>query len=329
MFIPVVGPAIGAKIGLAGAIGGVAAKVGLGAATAAKVGSIASGALVGGALNKAAGGSFTQGAISGGIGGAAGLGVPKTTSMAARVGEGLTDMRGLVGTASGVASAAPATLGSRIMGAITSVGGNIAQGFTNPDMWGRAAQYLAAAAFGKATAKPDPALQAYIRELQRVSADNRTIQQAAFGVGNELVAQARGINPVAEGQIAANEAQLRVLSAGQQAVRNVPASREAMRAVGTHQYYTDAARAGASAFNVGLRAGREEKRAGLQGAYSGVPILQAQGGTGAQLSMQQTQNEGNRTGGILEAFKYITTGQEKPSTQPEDMEKQSETSSGT
>jgi hypothetical protein len=206
------------------------------------------------------------------------------------------------------------------MGAISSVGGQISQGLTNPDMWGRAAQYLASAAIGQATAKPDPALQAYINELQRVSADNRTIQQAAFGVGNELVAQARGINPIAEGQITANEAQLRVLGAGQQAVRNMPASREAMRAVGTQQYYTDAARAGASAFNVGFRGARADQRAGLQGAYSGVPILQAQGGTGAQLSMQQAQNEGNRQAGLLESFKYITTGQQPTGQQTQGQE---------
>jgi hypothetical protein len=308
MFIPVIGPAIGAKIGLTGALAGLGAKVGLGAA-AAKVGAVASSALVGGALNKAAGGSFAQGAFAGGLGGLT-AGAPKP--MAARVGEGLTDMRGLVDAASGVAksAAAPATLGSRIMGAISSVGGQISQGLTNPDMWGRAAQYLGAAALGKATAKPDPALQAYINELQRVSADNRTIQQAAFGVGNELVAQARGINPIAEGQIAANEAQLRVLGAGQQAVRNVDPSKEALRAVGTQQYYTDAARAGASAFNVGFRGARADRQAGLQGAYSGTPILQAQGGSAAQLSMQQAQNEGTRQAGLLESLKYITTGQQ-------------------
>lgn len=294
MFIPVIGPAIGAKIGLTGALAGLGAKVGLGAA-AAKVGAAASGALVGGALNKAAGGSFAQGAIGGAVGGFAGLG-------------------------GGAAGGAPATLGSRIMGAISSVGGQISQGLTNPDMWGRAAQYLGAAALGKATAKPDPALQAYINELQRVSADNRTIQQAAFGVGNELVAQARGINPIAEGQIAANEAQLRVLGAGQQAVRNIPASREAMRAVGTQRYYTDAARAGASAFNVGFRGARADKQAGLQGAYSGTPILQAQGGTGAQLSMQQAQNEGSRQAGLLESIKYITTGQQPTGQQTQGQE---------
>lgn len=309
MFIPVIGPVIGAKLGLAGAIAGIAGKVGMGAALAAKVGTVASSALVGGALNKVAGGSFAQGALAGGVGG---LTAGGATSAAAKVGEGFTDMRGLVDAASGVAksAAAPATLGGKIMGAIRSVGGQLSQGLQDPNMWGRAAQYLGAAALGKATAKPDPALQAYINELQRVSANNSTIQQAAFGVGNELVSEARGISPVGEGQIAANEAQLRVTAAGKEAVRQIDPSKEALRAVGTAEYYTDAARAGASAFNAGLRGAREDKRAGLAGAYSGVPILQAQGGTGAQLSMQQTQNEGNRQAGLLESLKYITTGQQ-------------------
>ena len=99
-----------------------------------------------------------------------------------------------------------------------------------------------------------------------------------------------------------------------------------MRAVGTQQFYTDAARAGASAFNIGFRGGRADQRAGLQSAYSGVPILQAQGANAAQLGLQRDRDEGTRTGNILGGLKYITTGQEPAGQQTQGQEPASGTS---
>jgi hypothetical protein len=316
MFIPVIGPAIGAKIGLTGALAGLGAKVGMGAAMAAKVGAAASGALVGGALNKAAGGSFAQGAIGGAVGGFAGLGGGAAGGAAGGATAGAK-------VAGDVASAGNATnLGNGIMGAMRSVGGQISQGLQDPNMWGRAAQYLAAGGIAKATAQKDPALARYMAELERVSKDNREIQRAAFGVGNELVAQARGINPIAEGQIAANQAGLQVTAAGQEAVRNIDPSRQALRAVGTQQYYTDAAREKASAFNVGFRGARADQRAGLQGAYSGTPLLDAQGAGAAQLSMQGTRDESTRAGGINDSLTYIFSGQQPAGQQTQGQQPQ-------
>lgn len=291
MFIPVVGPAISTKLGLSGALGG---------ALGATAGKVAGSALVGGALNKAAGGSFALGAIGGGIGGLTAAGTAAGTAASG----------GAKGAMQAAKMASAASGGNTIIGAIQAAGGQIAQGLRDPGMWGRAAQYLAAAAIGQATAKPDPALQAYINELQRVSASNQQIQQTVFSVGNELAAEARSISPTMEGLRAGTEARIQTLAAGEQALREAPVRNVGLQADLRRQYYTDAARAGASAFTMGALAGRQEKRAGLQGAYSGVPILQAQGAGAAQLSMQQAQNEGSRQSGLLESFKYITTGQQ-------------------
>jgi hypothetical protein len=311
VLVPFAAPAIVAGIAGSSAVSGIAGGA-VSAALKGTVGKTVASAVVGGALSKATGGSFTQGAVTGGVAGYSGIGVPKAAGAA----QGATNVAaGTAATnAAGSVASNVAAQGNTIMGMITRAGGQIAQGLTDPGMWGRAAMYLAAGTLGQVTEKPDPALQAYIDELRRVSASNSSIQQAAFNVGNQLVAEARSISPAGEGLRAATEAKQQVIAAGQQAMEATPVRNVGQRAALERQYYTDAARIGAGAYTGGFAAGRTARQAGLQNAYAGVPLLNAQGGTAAQLSMQQGQNEGQRVAGILEGLQYITTPQ-KPSGQ--------------
>jgi hypothetical protein len=315
--MPFAAPAILGAIAGSAAISGIAGgavSAFLGTTAGTTLGSAAIGAGVG-ALTGGKKGALA-GAIGGGLGGfSAGLntasaagtaGTAGATGAGGGVGGGIGNA---IGTAASTAqsAAAPASIGSRILSVAGSVGKSL--GLTDPGMLGRAAMYLASGAIAKGTRPDDPLFQQYVNRLRQLEGMDNQLYQQTMQVAQQNLAEAAAIDPTGEGMRAANQAKIQTLAAGEQALENVPANQVGLRTTGTRQYYTDAARNAAAAFTQGSETARSRKAQTRNAAFAGVQVPTNRWGTAAEGERARSAEEGQRSAGILDAFKYITTPQ--------------------
>jgi hypothetical protein len=176
-------------------------------------------------------------------------------------------------------------------------------------MLGRAAMYLASGAIASGTRPDDPLFQQYVNRLRQLEGMDNQLYQQTMQVAQQNLAEAAAIDPTGEGMRAANQAKIQTLAAGEQALENVPANQVGLRTTGTRQYYTDAARNAAAAFTQGSETARSRKAQTRNAAFAGVQVPTNRWGTAAEGERARSAEEGQRSAGILDAFKYITTPQ--------------------
>lgn len=285
-------------------IGSAVIGAGLGALTGGKKGAIA-GAIGGGIGGFSAGlktaGTAANAANTGGAG-------PATTGGWSSMAGPATNTPGWSSMASTAgASAAPASIGSRLLSGAGRVLSSM--GLNDPNMLGRAAMYVASGVLAKGTKPEDPLFQQYVNRLKQLEQVDNQLYQQTMQVAQQNLAEAEAIDPTGEGMRAANQAKIQTLAAGEQSLEGVPQNQAGLRTSQTRQYYTDAARYAAASFTQGDAMARDRKSGLRNNAFAGVRVPQNRWGDAANAERQRNQDEGERTAGVLDAFKYITNPQ--------------------